>query len=242
MNQILRNMENNNKQNYGSNPKKTRKKRVFFIYFTLVISLILVLTYKITDVMAMNSKEDNEIENILLEEIMIPTVEVIGNEITSSSNTIISEIPTAIEDLTPKTQDYVASNGKTYDSIGILSIPSLGIEYQILSTTSDELLDISLNKYWGANPNQVGNMVVVGHNYKSGKFFGKLRQIKIGAIVKITDLTGKTLDYTVYETDIIDPYDNSCTSQLTNGKTEITLITCFNSGTQRFIAKARADV
>lgn len=238
MNQILRDIENNNEQNYSSNPKKTLKKRGFFICITLAIALVLVLTYKISNVMAMNSDGNN----VLVEEIMIPTVETIENEITNNSNTIINEIPTEIEYVPPKTQDYVASDGKTYDSIGTLTIPSLGIEYPILSTTSDELLDISLNKYWGANPNKVGNMVVVGHNYRSGKFFGKLRQIEMGAIVKITDLTGKTLDYTVYETDIIDPYDNTCTSQLTDGKTEITLITCFNSGTQRFIAKARADV
>ena len=102
-----------------------------------------------------------------------------------------------------------------------------------------------MNKYWGANPNEVGNMVVLGHNYKNNKFFGKLPQIEIGAIVKITDLKGKTLDYKVYDTYVIDPEDSSCTSQLTNGKTEITLITCYYENgnvhaTKRFVVKARA--
>ena len=141
----------------------------------------------------------------------------------------------------PKTVTYTASNGKEYEIIATLNIPSLGIKYPILSKTTEALLKVSLNKYWGANPNEVGNMCILGHNYENTKFFSKLPNIKIGDIVQITDLEGKTLDYTVYETDIIDPYDNSCTSQLTDGHTEITLITCYNKGAQRFIAKARVD-
>ena len=88
-------------------------------------------------------------------------------------------------------------------------------------------------------------MVVTGHNYKNNKFFGNLQKIQIGDIVKITDTTGQTLDYSVYDTNIIDPYDNSCTSQLTDGHTEITLITCYYENgsahaTNRFVVKARA--
>ena len=49
----------------------------------------------------------------------------------------------------------------------------------------------------------------------------------------------------VYDKYIIDPNDNSCTSQLTNGQTEITLITChYEKGnvhaTKRFVVKAKA--
>ena len=73
--------------------------------------------------------------------------------------------------------------------IANLNIPSLGIKYPVLSSTSTALLKISLNKYWGTNPNEVGNMCIVGHNYEDSRFFGKLNKIKKGAIVKITDLT-----------------------------------------------------
>ena len=86
---------------------------------------------------------------------------------------------------------------------------------------------------------------MIGHNYKNSKFFGNLLKIKIGDIVKITDNNGKTLDYSVYDTYIIDPDDNACTSQLTDGHTEITLITCYYENgnahaTKRFVVKARA--
>lgn len=138
--------------------------------------------------------------------------------------------------------NYVTSSGEKYHIIANLKIDSLGIDYPILSSTSDDLLKISLTKYWGADPNQKGNMVVLGHNYESKKFFSKLSNIEDGAIIEITDLSGKTLEYSVYDTMIIDPYDNSCTSQLTNGNTEITLITCYNRDANRFVVKARANI
>lgn len=83
-----------------------------------------------------------------------------------------------------------------------------------------------------------GNYVIVGHNYKSGKMFGKLPTIQNGEIIKITDIAGRTLSYKVYTTYVVDPTDVKCTSQQTNGKKEITLITCTSSGKQRFVVKA----
>ncbi|MCI9412893.1 MAG: sortase, partial [Clostridia bacterium] len=101
----------------------------------------------------------------------------------------------------------IASDGKAYDTVAYLSIPSLGIKYPVLAKTSEALLKVSLNKYWGPNPNQVGNMCIVGHNYNDSRFFGKLNQIKMGAEIIITEMDGEALSYYVYETDMIDPYD-----------------------------------
>lgn len=39
----------------------------------------------------------------------------------------------------------------------------------------------------------------------------------------------------------VEPDDVACTSQLTDGKREVTLITCSNYGTQRLIVKAREE-
>ena len=137
---------------------------------------------------------------------------------------------------------YTTSDGKkTYDYIGVINIPSLGIKYPILSSTSEALLKVSVTKYWGPNPNEVGNLVIAGHNYRNTKFFSKLLKIENGAKIEITDLNGKTLEYTVYDTYKVDPNNNDCTSQLTNGYTEITLITCTNDNKERFIVKARAN-
>ena len=134
---------------------------------------------------------------------------------------------------------YTDEYGNTYTYESILSIPSLGIEYPVLSETSEELLKISINKFWGGSPNSVGNYCIVGHNYKSGKMFGKLSQMKSGDTIKLTDLSGKTLEYKVYDRYVVDPEDVACTSQITNGLKEVTLITCTNGGKQRLIIKCR---
>lgn len=135
---------------------------------------------------------------------------------------------------------YKDQSGNIYKYESILNIPKLKIEYPVLTDTSDELLKISLNKFWGGSPNSVGNYCIVGHNYKSGKMFGKLSQISNGDKVQLTDLSGKTVEYQVYNKYIVYPEDVACTSQITNGLKEITLITCTNGGKQRLIVKCKA--
>lgn len=135
--------------------------------------------------------------------------------------------------------EAVAPDGKSYYTESILKIPRLDIEYPVLSDTSDELLKISINRLHGPKPNQVGNYVIVGHNYKNGKMFGKLPGIAIDDICELTALPGKRkVTYKVYTRYIVEPEDTRCTSQLTNGKKEITLITCINGGKQRLVVKA----
>lgn len=138
--------------------------------------------------------------------------------------------------------ESTAPDGKKYYTEAVLKISSLGIEYPVLSDSSEELLKISLNRLHGPKegPNEVGNYVIAGHNYKSGKMFGKLPNIKIGDIVELTDLSGRMIQYKVYKKYIVDPTDVSCTSQHTNGKREITLITCTNNGEKRHVIKAEA--
>lgn len=238
----------NHKKNISNNKKNSSIPMLIFIMPLAV--LILVFSFNVYAKSSNEGKNETIIanNNDYNDTKELPVIEVISEQNDNDTNAIVEpeleiEQKTEVKNEKKKTDTvvYTTKNGENYTIIGKLNIPSLNIEYPILSSTSTALLKISLNKYWGANPNEVGNMVVVGHNYKNSKFFSKLPNIQIGAIVKITDTNGNTLNYTVYDTDVIDPYDNSCTSQLTDGHTEITLITCYNNGKQRFIAKARAN-
>ena len=65
------------------------------------------------------------------------------------------------------------------------------------------------------------------------------QKVKDGDIIEITDLTGRTLQYAVYDKFVVEPDDLDCTSQRTNGMKEVTLITCTNDSSQRVIVKAR---
>ena len=141
------------------------------------------------------------------------------------------------------TQEYKTTNGETFTVIGSLKIPKINIEYDILSTTSPALLKLSLNRYWGPTVlNREGNVCIVGHNYLDSRFFGNLHTLKKGDVIEVTNCYGGTLKYYVYDKFVADPYDTRCTSQLTDGRKEITLITCFNKGTQRTVVKARAEI
>lgn len=138
----------------------------------------------------------------------------------------------------PVEEHRAEANNIEYKAEAIVKIPRLNIEYPVLTETSEELLKISVNKLWGPDPNKVGNYCIVGHNYKSGKMFGKLSSIKIGDEIELTDLSGKRVTYIVDKKYDIEPTDVSCTSQLTNGRREVTLITCSYSGTKRLVVQA----
>ena len=133
----------------------------------------------------------------------------------------------------------VTSSGQEYHTVAIINIPSIGVNYPILNLTTDELLKISPCYFWGPKPNEVGNFCIVGHNYRNSKFFSKVPTLNNGDIIEITDLTGRTLKYSIYDKYIVDPSDVSCTSQRTNGDKEITVITCTNDSSQRVIVKAK---
>lgn len=148
--------------------------------------------------------------------------------------------PVVTDELIERNTKYTSS-GQPYYTLATINIPSIDCYYPILNTTTDELLKISPCYFWGAEPNEVGNFCIVGHNYRNTKFFSKVPNLENGDSIEIKDLTGRTLTYKVYNKYIVSPDDVSCTSQLTAGKTEITIITCTNDSKNRVVVKARAD-
>ena len=130
-------------------------------------------------------------------------------------------------------------DGKKYSTVGSISIPKINVNYPILSETSPSLLKVSVCKFWGSYPNQVGNLCIAGHNYRNKRFFSKVLNLVVGDIIEITDLNQNTLQYTVYDKYTVDEDNVSCTSQLTNGEKIVTLITCTNDSKQRVIVQAR---
>ena len=139
----------------------------------------------------------------------------------------------------------VTSTGQKYFKIAEINIPKINCNYGILCaidseyTWTNELLKISPCYFHGAEPNKPGNFCIAGHNYRNQKFFSKVPQLENGDIIQITDLTNTQVDYEVYKKFTVNDDQVECTSQETDGKTEITLITCTNDGSKRVIIKAR---
>lgn len=88
-------------------------------------------------------------------------------------------------------------------------------------------------------PNEIGNLCIAGHNYVDYKFFSRVNELEKGDKIKIYDLKGNSLDYSIYKIYETDSDDVSCTSQQTNNKRIITLITCNNVNGKRLIIQAK---
>ncbi|MEE1389772.1 MAG: sortase [Clostridia bacterium] len=229
-------------------PDMKRKKKVFkFEFFLSVFLLCALSSYAIYAEYDRNKSE--EVSKEILQEISFrePTKLVDEEVIVVRLNAIPEEEDVATTEVVQieqqvnveEEQKLTASDGTSYYTIGVINIPSINVNYPILSTYTDELLKIAPCKFHGPNPNEVGNLCIAGHNYRNSKFFSKVPNLQLGDTIEITDLSGRMLTYTVYDKFIVNPDELACTSQLTNGKKEITLITCTNDNKQRHIIKAR---
>ena len=233
-------------------PELKRKKKLFKFEFFLSVFLVCILSsYYIYA--EYNRNESEQVSQQILAEVKADSttkkidendvmVIVLSEERTEEieSEEVVEQIATDVEDEEERDfNTYTTSSGKKYETDAVITIPSIGITYPVLSKTSDKLLEISVNKYWGPDPNEVGNYCIVGHNYKNGKMFGHLSELVNGDVVELEDSSGRVVKYKVYNKYVVQPTDTRCTSQITNGKTELTLITCTNYGKERLIVKCR---
>ena len=232
-------------------PELKKKKQVYKISFFLSIFLMIVLScayiYAEYDRNILEESSQDLLEQVIAGDILgedttiapqqkalivLMTPEQIVEENVSQNENLHEEDRNTIT--TGKVND---SNGNEYSVVGVINIPKINVKYPIIAETTDKLLKVSVCKFWGGNPNEVGNLCIIGHNYKNSKFFSKVPSMVVGDIVEITDLSGKTLQYKAYDIYTVNPSDTKCTSQLTQGKKEITLITCTNDTKQRVIVK-----
>ena len=228
-------------------PELKRKKKMYKVQFFISVFLICLLSsYYIYAEYDRNKSE--EVSQTLLSEIQTGEDDTTKQSTKNDAIIIVlnEEEAEEAEDSSISTNEIINNttvDGVTYTTEAIISIPKIGITYPVLSETSDELLEISVNRYWPEpsklKPNEVGNYCIVGHNYRNGKMFGRLNELVNGDIVTLKDMTGRTLQYEVYDRYVVEPDDTSCTTQHTNGRKELTLITCTNYGTQRLVVKCK---
>lgn len=131
------------------------------------------------------------------------------------------------------------NSNENFFVIGSIEIPSIQINYPILSDTNDELLKIAPCRFYGPYPNKVGNLCIAAHNYDDNRFFSNLYRLNIGDKINIYDSNNYLISYYIYAKYEIDKNDTSCTLQNTYGKKEITLVTCNNLNGNRLIVKAK---
>lgn len=123
------------------------------------------------------------------------------------------------------------------DVIAILEIEVLGIRYPVVEGTSASVLNKAIGHMSEtAMVGENGNCVLCGHNgSRYGEFFTKLNQIEAGDEVTVLDRDGVLHSYKVVECFVVSSYDNSIKTQ--SGEEELTLFTCAERGTKRFVVK-----
>lgn len=143
------------------------------------------------------------------------------------------------EQKTEEDKDKILDEYKGYRVSAKLEIPKINLETYILKQYSTQALKISVTKFWGAEPNTVGNFCIAGHNFQNKNMFHNLRKLTKGDKLTISDNAVGKVDYEIYDTYQVKPEEVSCLSQKTNGKREVTLITCTMDSQKRIIVKAR---
>lgn len=128
---------------------------------------------------------------------------------------------------------------KGYNVSAKLVIPKIDLETYVLEDYNIEALKVSVTKFWGNNPNDIGNFCIAGHNYKE---FKNITKLNIGDIFTLTDNYNGIIQYEIYDIYKVLPKQTECLSQNTNGRKEVTLITCTTNSKKRVIIKAKEIV
>ena len=136
-------------------------------------------------------------------------------------------------------KEEIIKEYKGYDVLAKLEIPKINLETYVLKTYSSEALEISVVKFWGAEPNTIGNFCIAGHNFKNKNMFHNLKELNIGDNLFIIDNNIGKVEYEIYNIYKVYPEDVSSLSQETQGEKQVTLITCTNNSSKRIIVKAR---
>lgn len=238
-------------------PELKRKKKIYkFLFIASIFSIISLFSIYIyaeydrnkdesvsDDILSFMIAEDDETTVSSFENALV--VKITRDMTEEMETTENSEADQAQEELqvATATSIYTAPNGKTYETIGIIRIPKINLTYPILSQTTDALMKVAPCKFHGASPNEVGNLCIIAHNYRrTGVFFSDVDTLVVGDIVEIQDLSQRTIQYEVYDVHTVEPDNVSDTTQKTNGRREVTLITCTDDSKQRIIVRCKEKI
>ena len=223
------------------------KRKNLLIFFCVSIFCILLI---ITIWLGMEIYQENQITNQKIENPYISEKTKVKQENIIEENTLKEETTNNInqenENKEPINQETKKENKETvmpkqykgYEVEAKLEIPTIKLETYVIKPYSKQALNVSVTKFWGADANQIGNFCIAGHNFQNNIMFRNLKKLKVGNKIYITDRQNQKLEYTIYNIYTVLPKDVTCLSQNTNGKKEITLITCTLDSQKRIIVKA----
>lgn len=216
-------------------------------FLTIVLIIAIIFVIALVSVLAVGAykrhKSDKDAENAISK--FENNIEQNTNTNTNTSGEGLIEQNIVKPDTSGNTTSEEGTRQVTYYNnfvmIGYIEIPKISIRYPILEKETVASLEQSVAVRYPDNPklNEPGNVVIAGHNYRNGQFFSNLKNVSTGDIIKITDTTGKTLSYTIYEKYETTAEDVAYITRNTGGNTEITLVTCTDDSNARIVVKAK---
>ena len=189
------------------------------------------------------------IQNYLVTNDASDFVEDFNGQVNSDDNATTADGNTANDGSNPfdgleTTDSSGASTKRTYKGFGVvgtMKIPATNFEYPILEKVTKKSIETAVAFQWGAGINQVGNSVIIGHNYRNGLFFSNNKKLQIGDKIYIKDNSGTEMTYTIYDKFETSDSDTSFYQRDTAGKPEVTLSTCTDDSSARLIILARVE-
>ena len=179
---------------------------------------------------------------LVIEKYQDTKIPVREQQITSIENNIEENTIIVSKQNTNKQKEYpkeeIIQEYKGYDVCAKLEIPSIKLETYVLKNYSVQALNISVTKFWGANPNQIGNFCIAGHNFKNSNMFSNLKKLEIGEKIYVTDNDIGEVEYTIYNIEKVIPENVECLDKDTKNR-EVTLITCTSDSSLRIIVQAK---
>lgn len=216
--------------------KKYKKKRILItVSNTILLCIIFILVYMIygmykeAKVRTLSEKEtiqERLVQKDLESFFISNNMEELENKYESVRVITMPEVP-------------VDEEYKGYEVECKLEIPKIELNTNVLKKYSSKGLEICASKYYGPNANEIGNYCIAGHNYNKENMFNHLIDLEIGDSITLTDNKNGIVEYTVYDMYKVKPQNTESLSQNTDGKREITLITCVNYSRNRLVVKAR---
>lgn len=215
-----------------------QKGKTFFniIIIITVIALISVIGYLayyyISNYIALKQAEKavDEFENELI-------VVAIDDEENAQNEIQNEQTPQTNQSTTNKTTSKVSYKG--YSMIGTIQIPKTKVKAPIVDKVTTTSITAAAAVLYGPGLNEVGNTVIVAHNYRNGTFFSNNKKLVIGDKVYITDSTGRKIEYTIYKTYLASETEFDYATRDTAGKREISLSTCTTDPTKRLVIWAK---
>ncbi len=138
-------------------------------------------------------------------------------------------------------QELVPQKYLNYDVIAKLEIPKIQLETNVLKNYTIEGMKVCSSKFYGPEPNEIGNFCIAGHNTKRENMFNHLIDLEKGDELYLTDNNNGKIGYTIYNIYRVKPQNTSPIGQETNGNKIVTLITCVNYSKSRLIVQAIAN-